>query len=327
MSPILRRSLIVTAIAVLSLIASAAAAAEPTIITFGVYTSDKPSDMYRQFKPALEVVETAIETTVKGDVEIKLQIYNSYDAAQKALVYGEVDFVRFGPASYIIAKQQNEGIRLLAIEENDGSHLFNGVIFCRTESSIQKLEDLAGRAFAFGDDTSTIGRYLSQAELVKHGVFAKDLSDFKYLGRHDTVATAVLHGRFDAGAVKEGTFKKYEDKGLRVLNKFDNVTKPWVARSGLDGKLFEALRDALLGLNDEKALGSLGNKTTGFAEVTDKDYDFVRDGMRASEAFFEGVEPTASTAPIGSGTAGEGKVPAAPADAGVSKVSAGTPPK
>lgn len=75
------------------------------------------------------------------------------------------------------------------------------------------FSQLRGQTFAFGDERSTIGRYLSQLLLVQHGIRADELLSYEYLGRHDRVGTAVGAGQFDAGALKESTFRKLKKKG------------------------------------------------------------------------------------------------------------------
>lgn len=253
-------------------------------LSFGVYQTDKASVMYQQFTPIIKELEEQLEKRTGREARIHLVIFKTYDEANDALVAGEIDFVRFGPASYVIAKQRNPEVSLLAMEQKNGERRFSGVIVVPSASSIQSLADLAGKRFAFGDENSTIGRYLAQAELVKAGVRAHDLSHYEYLGRHDLVAKAVALGDFDAGSIKENTFQKLAADGkLRVLWKFDNVTKPWIARAGLDPDLFEHLRQGLLGIENAAALKSL--KFSGFLPTSDDEYEFVRNGMQESERF------------------------------------------
>ncbi len=275
------------------------AAADPLQLSFGVYTSDKPTDMYRAFKPILVYLESAVAQSLSRPVQIKLRVFNTYDAAQEAIIKEEVDFVRFGPSSYILAKQKNPGLRLLVIEEQEGQYHFKGVIFTRADSGVDSIKDLKGKSFAFGDPDSTIGRYLSQSFLVSAGIYARDLSKFEYLERHDRVVDAVLSARFDAGAAKEGTFAKFKDKGLKVLETFDNITKPWVARGKMDSTVGEAIRTGLSGLRDKKILGALGEKITGFNSELAKDekYDPVRLGMKKSEEFMKGPAATTQDSP------------------------------
>jgi phosphonate transport system substrate-binding protein len=254
-------------------------------LSFGVYQTDKATEMYKQFTPLLEALQDDVGERLSRPVDIELKIFRTYDDGINALVSGDIDFVHFGPASYCTAKAREEGIRLLAMEyEGNHQKRFKGVIVVAKQSPIQCIEDLKGKSFAFGDPNSTIGRYLVQQVLVENHVYAGDLSRFVYLERHDQVAAAVEHGDFDAGSVKFSTFQKAnEGDTLRALKMFDNVTKPVVARKGLDDAVFHAIQESLYKLDDKAVLKTL--KVSGFMEASDDDYQMVREGMKQSELF------------------------------------------
>lgn len=257
---------------------------EPLNLIFGVYQSDKATTMYRKFLPVIEAIQDIMEKKLEQTVDIEIKIFKTYQLANDAIVEGSVDFVRFGPASYIIAKARNSEIRLLAMEENKGRKRFKGVVVVPSDSPYESLMDLKGKKIAFGDKNSTIGRYLVQADLVKAGVFASDLHSFKYLGRHDLVAKSVQLGDFDAGSIKMGTFLKYnKEKRLRIIHSFDNVTKPWIARGGLAPETFSAIQQSLLGIKDHQVLKEL--KISGFLPTSDTEYDFVRKGIEEAKSF------------------------------------------
>jgi phosphonate transport system substrate-binding protein len=257
-----------------------------TLLKFGVYTADKPSAVVRQFRPLLNVVESEMSQRLGGQVKIKMQVTKTYEKGIQDIVKGNVDFSRFGPASYITASRQNPELTILAMESKKGKKRFNGVICVAKGSSIQKVQDLKGKRFAFGNKLSTIGRFLSQLYLVEHGIKESDLSYYEYLGRHDKVGTAVAIGKFDAGALKESTFKKLLKKGypLRALAIFPNVTKPWIARSGLSEKIRRTLSETLLNIKDSKALKALVKD--GFLPGSDKDYAIIRASMNRNNEFF-----------------------------------------
>ena len=150
-------------------------------LKFGVYTSDKASAMYKKFKPIINYLEKNLKE--KGiDTKVKLKIYPTYESAIDGLANGEYDFGRFGPASYILTKNKNPKIKLLVMEHKKGKKIFNGVFITKSNSKIKSLTDLNNKTFAFGSSKSTIGRYLSQAELLKAGISSKELKNFKYLG-------------------------------------------------------------------------------------------------------------------------------------------------
>ncbi len=89
-------------------------------LTFGVYTSDKATAMVKQFRPVLDALETQMTTKLGESVQIKMQISKNYQQGLTNLVEGHVDFSRFGPSSYILAKQKNPEIKILAVENNKG---------------------------------------------------------------------------------------------------------------------------------------------------------------------------------------------------------------
>lgn len=248
-------------------------------LAFGVYTSDKATTIVKQFRPVLNALESKMTTKLGEPVQIRMQISKNYQQGLTNLVEGHVDFSRFGPSSYVLAKQQNPGIKILAIENKHGGKIFNGVICVHQNSNIQSAKDLAGKSFAFGDENSTIGRYLSQSYLADHNITAQSLDSFGYLGRHDKVGAAVASELYDAGALKESTYKKLVNKGapLRVIASFENVTKPWIASASLQPKIVTGLTESLIELTDQKALKAI--RKDGFLPGSDSDYERIRVAM------------------------------------------------
>ncbi len=257
---------------------------KPLRLNFGVYPSDRATVMYRKFSPILDAIRVPLETQLKQEVDIHLTIFEDYESGIKALANGEIDFVRFGPSSYILAEQLNPDIQLLAMELRKGLKRFNGLIIAHKDANIKDIVDLEGKTFAFGNKNSTVGRFLAQALMADQGVTAESFSSFDFLGRHDLVAKAVITRTHDAGALKDSTYKKLCDpEEIIVVRAFANVTKPWIARSGLSKEICDAITASLLLLQDNTVIGELG--CSGFSKATQKDYDLVREGMKNSEAF------------------------------------------
>ncbi len=273
------------AIALIALLAHSPARAEITL-TFGVYTSDKPSAMVEQIRPTLNVLERDLTGSLKQPVRITMQVFRSYDEGVAALIAKQVDFMRVGPASYVLAKKQDAGVRILAVEVNNGATSFNGVICVRAASSIMTLANLKGKSFAFGSKNSTLGRYIAQRMLLEAGIRASDLARFDYLDRHDRVGAAVGAGQYDAGALEETTFKKLVAEGvpIRALASFPNTTRPWPARAGLEPRLFDALRQALLHIDDPQALEPL--RFDGFALPDEAAFEQTRQAIEENDRFF-----------------------------------------
>ena len=256
-------------------------------LVFGTYAADKPSETVRKFRPLLDGLESALSRNLGEPVSISIHVANSYERGINELITGQVDFSRFGPASYVLAKDKQAAIKLLAMESSKGRKTFRGIICVHADSKIAAISDLKGRTFAFGSERSTIGRYLSQLVLMQNGIEASDLDRFDYLGRHDTVGMAVGRRDFDAGALKESTFKKLaaKDIPIRKIASFPNVTKPWIARAKLPARIADALRTELLGFTDKAALKAL--KKAGFLDAADADYDIIRQAIAQNPEFFK----------------------------------------
>ena len=313
--PIRRTVLALAAAVVVGALAAPLQANEPPLrLNFGVYSSNKPSAMVRVFKPALKELERRMGERLGREVDIRMQIARDYERGITDLTEGRVDFSRFGPASYIEARRANPDLSILAMENEKNSRVFYGIIAVAADSDIDDVEDLRGRSFAFGDEGSTIGRFLSQLYLEQHGIRAGNLSRYEYLGRHDKVGTAVAAGDFDAGALNEKTFKKLVEAGenLRELVRFPNVTKPWIARSGLDAEVFGALQNSLLEIDDAAALAGL--KIDGFLSGSDADYNDIRVAIEDNATFFSDPVERGGPAP-GRASVTTGAIPVATSDA------------
>ena len=242
------------------LCAAGASAQAKVILVLGLYPEEKPRNMIEAFRPSLNAVEDMMSAQLGEDVEIHIQMSSDYVTALDALVAGQVDFARLGPASYVMGKNQQPAIELLAMENSHGSVSFDGLIVVREDSKLHSVADLKGGSFAFVSERSTLGRFFAQAYLANAGIKAADLRDYDYVGNHEAVGLAVWTGRFDAGAMNRRIYDKLVNRGmhLRPIASFKNVTRAWVARAGLPPRLANCLRDALLNLHDPAVLAALG---------------------------------------------------------------------
>lgn len=245
-------------------------------LTLGLYPEEKPQNMIQAFRPSLNAVEDAMEAQLGEEVEIRIQMSSDYVTALNALVKGEVDFARLGPASYVMGKTDQPALEPLAMENSHGSVSFEGMIVVRDDSNLFTISDLKGGSFAFVSERSTLGRFFAQAYLAKAGIKAADLRNYDYVGDHEAVGLAVSSGRFDAGAMNRRIFDKLVNRGVRLrpIASFENVTRTWVARAGLPAKTKQSLRDALLGLDDPELLKVLG--FDGFLPADEAYFDATR---------------------------------------------------
>jgi phosphonate transport system substrate-binding protein len=212
---------------------------------------------------------------------VRVEISRDYEDHIRRVGTGEVDIAYMGPASYVKLVETYGEFRQLARLEIKGNPTFHGVIFVRNDSPIQTLEEIAGKRFAFGSPTSTMGTLVPRHVLRQAGVGLENLGGFSSLGNHDNIALAVLVGDFDAGAVKEETFSKYEPRGLRSLAVTPSISEHlFVAAADLPADTVAEVRKILLRTGEDEegleVLRSIKGTVSGLVPVEDGDYDNLR---------------------------------------------------
>lgn len=265
--------------------------AKSDVIVFGAYTADKASDVVEEFAPTINWLESELSKQLGRPIEVRMKIANSYLAGISDIAIGKAHFSRLGPASYIHALDENPELKILSMESKKGERTFKGLIVVHKDSPIKDIGDLKGKSFAFGSPLSTIGRYLVQDLMITNDIYSTDLSNFAYLGRHDSVGMAVAAKAFDAGALKSSSFKALVEDGhpVKQLLTFDNVTKPWVAHPDLSPEIFEAIRMAMLTISREKAEEL---DIDGFLESGPEYYSEIGEAMKRAKQFDRSAKVT-----------------------------------
>lgn len=174
-----------------------------------------------------------------------------YSALVTAFERGDIQLAWFGGLTGVQARSlvpEAEAFAQRPIDEK-----FKSVFIAKKDSEINKLEDLKGKSFTFGSESSTSGHLMPRYFLMEAGINPdKDLDGAaNYSGSHDKTYKLVESGAFEAGAlnisvweaaVKEGkvdeskvkvfyTTPEYYDYNW-TLNKMDKDTK---------GKIKEAI--------------------------------------------------------------------------------------
>lgn len=200
----------------------------------------------------------------------------------------ELDIAFMGPATYVKMVELYGNKPLLARLEINGKPTFKGMIIIKKESSLRSLTDLKGKRFAFGDTESTMGHFVPRFILLNAGVRVKDLASHIFLSNHNDIALGVLMGDYEAGAVKEDVFFKFEKRGLKELARTPEMSEHvFVTRSTLQPQKVRALQEALYHLKDDeegrKVLSALRDSLTGMVPAADKDYDNLRSILQRLE--------------------------------------------
>jgi phosphonate transport system substrate-binding protein len=260
----------------------------------GVQAWDLPGRVEESFEPIEQALEGALIHQGAGR-SVEIVPFAVYGELLSAVAQGYIDVARLESGSYLSARQREPGITLLAVERTARGAPRQGVIITSLHASMDTLDDLRGKSFAFGDEHTAIGQYLPRAALLAAGLHASDLGAMVHVRRPDKIAAAVRLGELDAGVINAELFRRVNGDGsLRVLAPLPDAPRPWVARAGLDRRLASALTAALLDLHEATRLRVLD--AGGFAPATHDAYEPVRAAMSASAAFEAGGDTEVSSA-------------------------------
>lgn len=244
-------------------------------LTLGVHPYLPSDELKQRFTPLIQYL------SLKLNAPIVLKISKNYETHLENAGNNHYDIAYLGPSSYVELVTKYGAYPLLARLAVDNKPFFHGYIITRQDSSIERLEQLKGKRFAFGSPHSTMSYLVPRRMLIDAGVRLEDLADHKFLGNHRNVALGVLLGEFDAGAVKEEVYLKMKARGLRQITATPLISEHlFVAKQGMEEARVEQIRNIFLNLKSDPSadviFGSIKQGLTGFVPVSDADYDTLR---------------------------------------------------
>lgn len=241
------RLLAIALLAALTLLSSTVLA-QP-ILRVSAIPDESPTELQRKFKPLGDYLEQQL------DMKIEFIPVTDYAASVESLANNKLDMVWFGGFTFIQAKirSHNQVIPLVQREEDEK---FKSV-FITTRHDITRLEDLKGKTFAFGSESSTSGHLMPRSALLAaHINPEQDMKRIAFSGAHDATVAAVSGGKVDAGALNISVWEKLLSQGKVDTNAVHVFyTTPeyydynWTVRADMNPALREKITRAFLALN------------------------------------------------------------------------------
>jgi phosphonate transport system substrate-binding protein len=276
-----KKRLLILLAAVLSAVGLAAYMLQPGAepLRMAVIPSNDPAEMRATWQPILEYLEAGLGQPVE------LSIVPDYTAVVEALKYGHVDVARIGATGYVQAVNQGVETEILAagIKCNTGAPGYYAYIVARADSGLKTLDDLNGQGFAFVDVGSTTG-YVIPTMMLEQGDI--ETGEMFMAGSHLAVILAVQNGSVAAGAVASNRYDAALAEGVIADGELAIIfssalvpTPPIVALQSLDESLRQQLKTLLLNMPVELSQNVEGLGECGYAEVSDSDYDIIRQLM------------------------------------------------
>jgi phosphonate transport system substrate-binding protein len=177
------------------------------------------------------------------------------DDLVNGLVANKVDLAWFSGLDFIQAKlRSNEQVIPIVQRVEDAQ---TRSVFVTARVDIAGLEDLKGRTFAFGAETSVSDHLMPRAFMREAFVDPDiEMKHVVYAGSPDVVVAAVSGGKVDAGVLSAAAWERMLANGkanAKVLHVF--YTTPgysdfnWTVRADMDANLRRELTSAFLSLD------------------------------------------------------------------------------
>ena len=240
-----RRSMIVA----LGLFAFAGMAQAQQILRVSAIPDEAPTELQRKFKPLGAMLEK------KLGMKVEFIPVTDYAASVEGLVNKKLDMVWFGGFTFVQAKVRSKD-QVIPLVQREEDEKFKSV-FITTDKSITKLEDLKGKTFTFGSESSTSGHLMPRSYLLAAKINPDtDMKRIAFSGAHDATVAAVSGGKVDAGALNISVWEKLLAQG-KVDTKLVHVfyTTPgyfdynWSVRADMPADLRKKITDAFLNLD------------------------------------------------------------------------------
>jgi phosphonate transport system substrate-binding protein len=250
--------------------------ANPSKLRVALLPDENASTIIQNAQPFKAYLEKAIAK------DIELVVTTDYSSMIEAMRFGRIEIAYFGPFSYVLAKSRAPGIEPFAVGIERGQPFYNSIIIAGVDSPVEKVADIKGKNFGFGDQASTSSHLIPRAFLLNNGLDgAKDYRPV-HLGTHDGVARAVQNGQVHAGALSKAIFENLVARNTIAADKLRVVAVtppipnyPMVMQGHLAPALKASIRNAFLELKDRDILKTF--RADGFAATDDKAYDVLRD--------------------------------------------------
>jgi phosphonate transport system substrate-binding protein len=223
------------------------------VLRVSAIPDEAPTELQRKFKPLGEYLEK------KLGMPVEFTPVTDYAAAVEALIHHKIDLVWFGGFTFVQAKvrSNNEVVPLVQREEDEK---FKSV-FITSDKNISRLEDLRGKTFSFGSESSTSGHLMPRYFLLAAKINPDaDLKRIAFSGAHDATVAAVAGGKVDAGVLNISVWEKMVKENKVDLNQVHVFfTTPgfydynWTVRADMDPELRNKIIAAFLSLDKSDA--------------------------------------------------------------------------
>jgi phosphonate transport system substrate-binding protein len=273
-------------LAILCLLGCTDSGKSAKVLRVGFVPAEDAQQVMQNAQPIVDILQKQL------GMEIQPFVAADYTGVVEALRVNKLDVAFLTPASYVLARNE-ANVKVVLKSERKGIASYYAAIITRADSGIQRLEDLRGKTFAFGDALSTTGNIFPRKMFKERGIDpVRDFKQILYSGGHDATVLAVLNGKVDAGATYANSPDSEDTAWMRYLKDPKDVKKiraiafsepipadNLVINGNLDEAIAKKVEEIFLQLSrDPKGKQMMRDlyQIDGFVPATDRDYDSVR---------------------------------------------------
>jgi len=174
-----------------------------------------------------------------------------------------------------------------------GKPVYYSDVIVRANSAFRSFEDLRGRRWAYNEPGSHSGYNVTRYHLAKEGLGDYFFGSFVESGSHQNSLRRLLERAIDATAIDSTVLEMVLAKDPSIGERIRTITilgpspaPPWVVHPSLSGDVRRALLEAFISMDQDargqRILEDAG--MLGFAAVSDRDYDPIREMERIANS-------------------------------------------
>ena len=225
------------------------------VLRVSAIPDEAPTELQRKFKPLGEYLEKRL------GMKVEFTPVTDYAAAVEALIHNKIDLVWLGGFTFVQAKVRSNN-QVIPLVQRAEDEKFKSV-FISADKNITQLNDLRGKTFSFGSESSTSGHLMPRSFLLTAKINPDtDLKRIAFSGAHDATVAAVAGGKVDAGALNISVWEKMVKENRVDVNQVHVFfTTPgyydynWTVRADMTPTLREKITNAFLALDNSDAQG------------------------------------------------------------------------
>ncbi|MEF8792766.1 phosphate/phosphite/phosphonate ABC transporter substrate-binding protein [Thiohalorhabdus sp.] len=237
--------------------------------------------VYARFQPLAAHLQGSL------GVSVEARVASDLDALLRLAREDRPQVTYLCPLLYTRLADDGDLLPLARIQRH-GKSTFRTAVVVRRNSPYERLEELKGARFAYGNPVCAASQLVPRAMFTQAGLDPrKDFFEERTLGSNENALYTVAADLFDATAVDEASARPFVTKELlRVLRYSQPIPQYVLAASPATPEgLRRRLRAAVTGLQrpqDDAVLDAIGSGVDGFVVTEDADYDVIRRMRRQS---------------------------------------------